>query len=208
MDAGVVAIIGGAAGSVLSGLVRALGVPSEVRFHDASVADRDDQLATWVADRDYALKRVCEAHRRTVRTPNRQDVALQAASALVQSGGELTSEQTLEQMERAMYVKQASDADQAIAQARRIALHEYRDEARRARLNVATILASEGWPHRWWRKLSSSLGPGLTTPERAKPVLDSWRSPSGMNPEKQTWPDDATKRTLEDALSSINALGP
>jgi hypothetical protein len=174
------AIIGGAIGVVITALARALGVPSDARTHDAAIADRDDALATWVADRNYVLARDSKA----IRNP-KQATTESARSA------------ELHQM------------DLEIADLRTAALHEYRDEERRARLARSTILASEGWGHRLWRRLASSAAPELDTPENATPVLDSWRKQSSMSAQdRPVWPDDATKRTLQDAIRSVRALGP
>lgn len=109
---------------------------------------------------------------------------------------------------QANYATKAREADAAIADARGRALHEYRDEARRARLAIATTVAGEGWPHAAWRQLRRQPVPTLNTPGKAAPVLDAWRRPTGMAAEKNTWPDDATRRTLDDALGSITATGP
>jgi hypothetical protein len=73
---------------------------------------------------------------------------------------------------------------------------------------VATILAAEGWPHAAWRKLRRQPVPPVTAPDRAARLLDGWRKSSAMNPERPTYPDDATKRTLDDALDSMPVTGP
>jgi len=53
------AILGGSTAVLIGALTRALGIPNDVRTHDANIADRDAELATWIADRDYALRREC-----------------------------------------------------------------------------------------------------------------------------------------------------
>jgi hypothetical protein len=181
------AIIGGAIGVVITALARALGVPSEVRSHDAAIADRDDQLATWVADRNYVLGKVSTGIRDRPTTPP-PDVHPATGHQFVTTPHQM---------------------DVAIASERGTALHEYRDEERRAKLDRAQILATEGWGHRLWRKLTSNPAPELHTPEKATLVLDSWRTQSSMSAEhRPVWPDDATKRTLDDAIKNVRALGP
>jgi hypothetical protein len=192
MDPAVTAIIGGAVGSVLTGLVRALGVPSEVRRHDAAVRDRDDILATWIADRDYALKRECKALR------DKANLQPPPAPGLDQYGNDPHGDWT----------SLAERLDRSIADARGAALHQYRDENRRARLDMATMLAAEGWPHGIWRRVRKQPVPPLTAPTKATRLLDGWRKPSGTNPDRQTYPDDATQRTLDDALGSMPVTGP
>jgi hypothetical protein len=206
MDPGVAGIIGGAVGVVLTGLVRALGIPSEVRRHDATIRDRDDMLATWVADRDYALKRTCKAIR--ARLPQgAEDVDLAPSVDVDVDPTFRDAIDALEVVSEQMQASRAREADAAIADARGQALHEYRDEARRARLDVATILAAEGWPHAGWRKLRRQPVPALMTPGKATPLLDGWRKPSSMA-DKHTYPEDATKRTLDDSLGSMPVTGP
>jgi len=176
------AIIGGAIGVVISALARALGIPTEIRTHDAAIADRDDALATWVADRNYLLGRESTAIRKRDPYQGTTDSARNA---------------------------ELHELDLRIADLRGAALHEYRDEERRAGLDRATILATEGWGHRLSRKLASNPARQLHTPEKATPVLDSWRKQSSMSTdERPVWPDDATKRTLDDAIKNVRALGP
>ncbi|MCA1679462.1 MAG: hypothetical protein LC777_11170, partial [Actinobacteria bacterium] len=103
----------------------------------------------------------------------------------------------------------AISADQAVADARSIAIHQYRDQERTAQQDVARILADEGWAHRWYRTLRRQPVPPLTTPARAKPVIDAWaKQSSESSDERPVWPDDARNRTLEEAIASIRPLGP
>jgi hypothetical protein len=92
-DPGVAGIIGGAVGSVLTGLVRALGVPSEVREHDAAIRDRDDQLASWVADRDYDLKRECAGVRDPLPDPPPPDAPFDSFALPLAGVGTPTADQ-------------------------------------------------------------------------------------------------------------------
>jgi hypothetical protein len=77
---------------------------------------------------------------------------------------------------------------------------------RRAHLDVVTILAAEGWGHRAWRLLTKRPAAALTTPDRATPALDAWRKPSSLVG-GHTYQNDATKRTLEDAIATVSASG-
>ena len=40
------------------------------------------------------------------------------------------------------------------------------------------------------------------------PILTAWRKPSSISGERNTFPDDATKRTLDDAIASMPVTGP
>ncbi|HUR87042.1 MAG TPA: hypothetical protein VMY78_17055 [Solirubrobacteraceae bacterium] len=97
-----------------------------------------------------------------------------------------------EAIERILYdhrERVASAADRSIAAARGLALHEYRDESRRARLDLARTIAAEAWPHRLYRKVRRRPVPLLATPARAAPVLDAWRKQSSMSAgERAVWP--------------------
>jgi hypothetical protein len=167
-------------------------------MHDAAIRERDEQLATWVADCDYALGRECTALRQPL-------------------GGDDAKVQPLEPGADDSYgdwhdsEKLATKQDCAIADARALALHEYRDQERLTKIDRLQVLASEGWAHRAYRKLPLFRHhpiPVLTTPDRAVPVLNAWRKQSSMSSSRPTWPDDATKRTLEHAIANVRTLGP
>lgn len=177
MSSLLVAALGGSIGYLLGASARALGIPSDVRTHDAAVADRDDQLGTWAADRDVVLRRECLALR----------------EVLPPEYGDPSSP----------YHDAARRKDNEIAYAKAAALHAWRDEARRAHLDVESILSSEGWLHRVYRRMARRPRPGLLTLSRAEPLLDAWRKPSSLAGDRLTYPDDATKRTLEDAISTM-----
>jgi hypothetical protein len=56
-----IALAGGAVGAVLTAALafgaHVVAVPDEVQQHDREVAERTEDLETWVADRDRALRR-------------------------------------------------------------------------------------------------------------------------------------------------------
>ena len=103
----------------------------------------------------------------------------------------------------------AATLGQELATAKAHALHEYRDEARRARRDVALIRGREGWMHRVSRKVSGRPSPTLMAAEKAEPVLDSWRrqvlEPAGEPP---TPVEDPTARTLDVAVEGLRANSP
>ncbi len=162
------ATLGGSVAFTLAALARALGVPNEVRLHNADTAERDDSLSTWVADRHYALGRETDAVR----------AQAQASPKLM----DLTH------------------LDASLAAAKGRALHEYRDEERRARLDLARIRAGERWMDRVWRRVRRKPFPTLTTPEKAVPILEQWRAPS-RETQHPADVEDATTRTLSEALN-------
>lgn len=190
------ALVGGAVGVIITALARALGIPSDVRVHDARIRDRDDALATWVADRNYNLEQTSKGIRAQI-NPNPGERV-----------NDSSPEDAFHAVATAAYNTQAHNADVAIAAARSAALHEYRDEERRAGLHRATILAEEGWAHRLWRSIGRVRAPAIETPTKAVPVLDSWRKPSQMSGERPVWRNDATKRSLDDAIAAVKAAGP
>src|SRR5688500_2155727 len=57
------AAMGGTIVAAVTAAARAAGIPGDVRTHDDAIGERDEQFATWVADRDYALARECTAMR-------------------------------------------------------------------------------------------------------------------------------------------------
>lgn len=98
--------------------------------------------------------------------------------------------------------------DQARVQAKADALHRYRDEESRARLDVAALRAREGYSHRFWRKHLDSPAPRLTADEKVQPFLDRWRRAikSSMQDSPDITPLDRTTRTLDDALEQLPDL--
>jgi hypothetical protein len=196
-DSGLVpAVVGGAIGVTITALARGLGIPSDARTHDAAIADQDEALRTWVADRHYRVGKDCRAVRANV-VPDPGDRAKDG-----------TPEDSFHAVAAATYQDQARQADIEIAALRGAALHEYRDQERRIRLERASILAAEGWPHRLWRRISGSPPRELCTPTEAIPILDSWRRQSQMSSGRPVWPDDATKRTLAGAISELTSSSP
>lgn len=112
--------------------------------------------------------------------------------------------------------KKAAEAQQysgslanALAHAKGEALHLYRDEERRARRDVALIVAREGWMHAFWRRRRKIATPSLTAAEDVQPVLDTWRravmEPPGSKPTPVV---DATTRTLAQTRANLTATSP
>jgi hypothetical protein len=87
------------------------------------------------------------------------------------------------------------------------ALHRYRDEEWRVRLQLASLKAQEGAWHaffRWLRGRRQRLA--LTARATVEPFLDKWRQPIdryGMGPVEVF---DLTTRTTEDALKELPML--
>ena len=89
------------------------------------------------------------------------------------------------------------------------ALHEYRDEEWRARLDLARLRASEGTWHRVWRELRGRSAPSLTAPSEVEAFLDRWREPvtrHGSVPIDAVQVLDRTRRTAADALAELSSL--
>jgi len=172
-----IAVIGGSVGVLLPAAARATSIPTEVRVHDAAIADRDQQLGTWIADRHDDLGRECKAHRERLPLPT----------------DNLTGEQ---------HDGMVTNINETIASARELALHQYRDEERRAVLDRARILAAEGWAHRMWRRRPWGREPArpLLTPEEAESLLNLWRRASILGAGRPTPVSDPTKRTLQSVL--------
>lgn len=195
MSAFLVAVVGGSVGALLLALGRGASIPIETRTHDEAVAERDEQLGTWIADTNYELLRASTAIR---------DKALQQ-----KPDDDADPDDVYTRQDQVFWNTAARAADEEIVELRRLALHAYRDEERRAKQDRARILAVEGWAHGAYRRFRRHPIPALTTPERASVVLDWWRQQSNLSTaDKPLWPDDATKRTLEDAIARVRGNGP
>src|SRR5436190_24033 len=65
----------------------------------------------------------------------------------------------------------------AFAQTKERALHEYRDQERQARRDIADLRDSEGALHRFWRRQWRQDIPPLTVREEVASYLNLWRAP-------------------------------
>jgi hypothetical protein len=178
-----IAVVGGSVGVLIPTAVRGLTIPADVRLNDEAIRDRDEQLGTWVADRHVKLSKDCKALR-----------------AIGDPG--TTPQEKADAMRFTGYAHTPAHLNDVIADVRAQALHEYRDEERRAKIDRARALASEGWAHRALRRLSNAPAPALKSPVRATPLLDLWRKPSGLGGGAMVTPDDATQRTLDAVLNA------
>ncbi|HEV7808065.1 MAG TPA: hypothetical protein VGO80_19780 [Solirubrobacteraceae bacterium] len=96
-----------------------------------------------------------------------------------------------------------------LLRAKELALHEYRDEEWRCRLDLLTLRGREtGW-YAVWRWLRRRPAPHLTARAEAEPFLERWREPvirhnaEGGGKAKIR---DRTLRTTEDALAELSGL--
>jgi len=176
MQTWLVAIVGGAIGSVVTALiafsaalVRARG---EVESHDRFVAARDEDLTSWVSDRSIALGRELKAKAEELNKEN-----------LFGSGTH----------------------GKELALLKERALHEYRDQERQARRAVAVVFQTETWTHRFWRWKQSRQFPELTAHGRAQRALDIWRLPVRSHGGEPIEVVDPTRRTLEETTTQVVA---
>jgi hypothetical protein len=97
----------------------------------------------------------------------------------------------------------------ALADAKARALHEFRDQEWRARLDLAQLRASEGYWHHLWRLLGRKPVPTLTAARDSEPFLNRWREPvtrHSQQPTDAVTPIDRTRRTTADALAKLPDL--
>jgi hypothetical protein len=116
---------------------------------------------------------------------------------LKQRWDEIESQAVLNGVERGGTIP----AGRAVVQT--IALYEYREELRQARNFVLRLEVEERWVHRVARRVKKQPFPGLTTPDRAVRLIDSWSEGTARN--ALTWrlediltelPERATSRAL------------
>jgi hypothetical protein len=91
----------------------------------------------------------------------------------------------------------------ALALIKERALHEYRDQERQAKRDVALARERETWLHGFWRRRRRPPFPKLTTPQRAQPVLDSWRSSVTRHGDSPIEVVDPTRRMLDQAIEDV-----
>jgi hypothetical protein len=139
-----VALVGGAVGSVVTWLIayagRVSAVKREVAANDRALRVLDDHLETWVGDDTVRLQR-----------------------QLHEISEELNKRNLLWSGEHGFQ----------IALAKEKALQSYRDQERTARSQEAEIGAREGRLHSLVRAWTSQPF-GLTAPDRVRPILDAW----------------------------------
>ena len=95
-----------------------------------------------------------------------------------------------------------------VAAAKARALHQYRDEAERASIDLMALRAEEGAWHSLWRVLRRRAAPNLSSAAEVEPFLDRWREPVSRHGEEAApiTPMDRTRRTIEDALAELPRL--
>jgi hypothetical protein len=171
MSTWLVALAAGAIGSVLTAVIglgaRLLAARREIEATDRFVADRDEDLASWVSDRSLALER------------------------------ELTAK--TEEMNKENLFYSGAHAN-ALALFKERALHEYRDQERQARRDVAVTQERETWMQTFWRRRRRQPFPTLTAPERAQPLLDHWRSSVTRHGDPPIEVVDPFRRGLDTAI--------
>jgi hypothetical protein len=174
MQTWLVAIVGGAIGSIVTAVLtvgaRLLRARGEVTAHDRFVASRDEDLSSWVSDRSLALRRELKAKTEEL---NRRNLFHSSAHGT------------------------------AIAVLKEKALHEYRDQERQTRRDVAIVAQAENWMHRLWRR-GGELAQ-LEAPSRAEPVLEIWRSSVTRHGSPSIEVVDPTRRTLEETVRELGA---
>jgi hypothetical protein len=173
-----VAVVGGAVGSVVTAAIawgaQFLHARGEVDSHDRFVADRDEDLSSWVSDRSLALRRELAGKTEEL---NKQNLFYSGTHGV------------------------------ALALLKERALHEYRDQERQARRDVAVVEQTETWAHRWWRRRGGRHFPLLTAPRRAERILDVWRSSVRSHGTPPIDVVDPTRRTLDDTQRELEASG-
>ena len=96
----------------------------------------------------------------------------------------------------------SSTHGEVLARLKERALHEYRDQERQARRDIAVVRQREDWKHRFWRSRGQP-SPELTAPARAQWILRAWRSDVvSAGPKVEVV--DPTKRTLEETPRTLN----
>jgi hypothetical protein len=175
LETWLVAIVGGAAGSVLTLLARYAAVPAEVDQHNRQVADIDRDLDRFAADAYASLRNVVLAglapepgiERMTVQ-PNRSKVIAHQVSLSVSASMQL-----------------------------------YRDEQTARTREHRGIAASEGRVHWIYRRIRPGLSPlaELATPARAKAFLDRW---PGLPISRSMHMPDPRDRSIEAACRLLD----
>jgi hypothetical protein len=104
-------------------------------------------------------------------------------------------------------VLQSSACVAGLAERKEGALHRYRDEEWRVRIDLAALKAQEGTWHvlfRWVRRGRDGLA--FSARQKVEPVLERWREPIdryGMGP---VLVFDLTMRATQDALAELSSL--
>lgn len=116
------ALLGRAAGVLVSAFARLLGIPGDVSRHDAAIDSRSVSLVTWVTDRNYALRLECDDLR---------DSIIPTDELPIPPDTPVTGFRVTVQTEDA-WKGQAAKVDKDVAFQRSMALWAYRDELARA----------------------------------------------------------------------------
>lgn len=170
---------------------------TEVARHERLVAYLGKDFRRWVSDRDRLLGHELRGITNTMAAgPTFGD--LEAAElGGAKPGDEAT--RVASQLYSGAHVR-------ALAEAKRRALHEYRDEAERKLREFEALVEGEGWLHRFVRRRRGLGAPRLKLTRESRDKLADWRKPA-TNPADATAPpvevDDPTRRELEPELARL-----
>jgi hypothetical protein len=95
-----------------------------------------------------------------------------------------------------------------VAAAKARALHQFRDEAEVAIIDLMQLRAKEGAWHSLWRALRRRPTPSLTATDEVEPFLERWREPVARHGDDASpiAPIDRTRRTFDEALAELPRL--
>lgn len=174
----VVALAGGAIGSVLTTLARYSAVPAEVRQHDRQIAEIDADLDRFAAD-EYARLR----------------------NAVLPQFLNPDAKQRMTFQQQPGKQPQMRAKEWIVVVAASIQLYRDHENAQIGRYRE--IVASENLAHRIWRMTESKLVPQLQTPPVAARFIDRWWTLRTSTAERAHMPDPR-QRSIAAATKSLD----
>jgi hypothetical protein len=161
----------------------------EAAANSRRIADLNEDLRRWVRDRDRTLVQELDGITNSATTRSEPDPA-ELLFPPPPPGPTLYSGAHI----------------RARAEAKRLGLHQYRDEASNKQREFREIVESEGRIHRFWRRRDDLPLPELSLPADCREALGRWREPATNPADSSAEPiaiEDPTRPELEPALAEL-----
>jgi hypothetical protein len=186
---------------VTAALVKAQGSRGDVGAHDRRVADLNQDLRRWVLDRDRELESDLALIAAYARNPDLEgDIARRLNVLRAPVPEELKQHPAGSQYHSGAHLRWR-------AEAKRRALHQWRDEGTRKLREYHDVIGSEGRVARWVRRRRGTDTPQLVLSEPAREALRRWREPATIpgdeGHESMPVDDDPSRPELEPELAEL-----
>lgn len=190
---------------VTAALVKAQGGRGDVAAHDRRVANLNVDLRRWIADRDRVVETELALIAAYARNPDLEGPFVDRLIALrAPVPDELKGLPAGSQYDSGAHLRWR-------AEAKRLALHQWRDHGTLKLREYHDVMAPEGRVAGWVRRRRGLDGPRLGIPESAREALRQWREPATIPNgfgDVSMPVDDPSRPELEPELAELERTDP